>query len=73
MATPVEQLKNWFESLPRVDQKDVLRFLYDKRLITEGMFCGPAPEFVPLTKGLFCGPVPTSVSASRCPTCGRPL
>jgi hypothetical protein len=72
----LDQLKRWFDSLPRDQQEEVVRFLYGgKVLLQEGRYCGPHPELV--VKGLHCGPAPqrsVSLSVSRvCPTCGRPL
>jgi hypothetical protein len=73
MASNVDTLTSWFQSLPRPAQAEVLEFLYGKNLITEGMFMGPAPEVMPLQKGLFMGPAPATLQSKTCHACGRPL
>jgi hypothetical protein len=69
----VNTLKSWFNNLGRAEQEEVIRFLYDERiLLHEGRYFGPHPRL--LNKGLHCGPVPLSaVTANICPTCGRRL
>lgn len=71
MSRAVDFLRSWFEGLPRDDQREVVRFLYDgKAILEEGVYLGPRPGLV--TKGLFVGPAPSS-SGSVCQACGRPL
>ena len=73
MSNKVDDLKAWFAKLSEAEKKEVLKFLYGKALqtkqLTEGVYCGPAPELA--TRGLFCGPAPTSQDTSRCSACGR--
>jgi hypothetical protein len=74
MPKPVKQLKAWFNALPRKQKKKVLAFIYDRALLREGRYVGPAPEVVRFRKGLFCGPAPVpDTSSVRCPQCGRPF
>jgi hypothetical protein len=64
-----DNLKKWFDELPRQDQEEVVKFLYaGKMLLQEGMYVGPHPNAV--YRGLHCGPVPASTAS--CPTCGKP-
>lgn len=71
--TATQQLQQWFDSLPRGQQEEVVNFLYGGRmLLKEGRYLGPPPGVV--VKGLHCGPAPASTGASGsfCPRCGRP-
>ncbi|GEM_PF-5725591 len=72
MTTRVEELKTWFKRLNRKEQEEILEFLYDKVLINEGLYCGPALTVA--TEGLFCGPAPISnQQVNLCPTCKQPI
>jgi len=65
-----DTLQAWFNKLSRSEQEEVVKFLYDDRiLLNEGVYFGPHPAI--LRKGLHCGPVPQVATSNRCPTCGR--
>jgi hypothetical protein len=70
MSNKVDELTVWFAKLTEAEKKEVLKFVYGNALVTEGLYCGPAPQMVPTTRGLHCGPAPTSTT-SRCSACGR--
>lgn len=77
MSTAVDNIKEWFDRLNRDQQEDVLKFLYDGRvLLRKDQYFGPHPGLV--IKGLHCGPAPLASSLSQgtkpvCPTCGKPF
>jgi hypothetical protein len=73
MSKAVDDLKSWFNKLSEADQKDVVTFLYEgKVLVKKGLFVGPNPDVIPYSRGLHVGPAPVSIDRA-CPSCGRPF
>ena len=66
----VAELREWFKSLDRDDQEQVVKFLYGEEVIRRGEYFGPYRGIV--NKGLYCGPAPANVRPQSCPTCGNP-
>jgi hypothetical protein len=68
MSDTLNNFTQWFATLSRDEQLEIIGYIQRLNIQRFGIFAGPAPE---QNRGYYAGPAPSG-QYSRCPTCGKP-